>query len=114
MNYTIKQQQEIQVVAVNNLFNEFDNHNILESVNERIKNGAKKIVIDLKNLKYLNSAGLNFLIAVLTKSRKVGGDTVIANVGEDVSKLLVITKLKQVFSTADTVTAAKQLFASQN
>jgi len=114
MTYSIQRQEEIQVLSVDNLISEFENRQILEEVIDIIENGSNRFVIDLADLKFLNSAGLNFLISVLTKSRNAGGDTVITNVSEDASKLLVLTKLKHVFTTASSVEDARELFASQN
>ena len=114
MTYSIQRQEEIQVLSVDNLISEFENRQILEEVAGIIENGSNRFVIDLADLKFLNSAGLNFLISVLTKSRNAGGDTVITNVSEDASKLLVLTKLKHVFTTANSVEDARQLFANQN
>jgi len=114
MTYSIETQEEIQVLSVDNLISEFENRQILEEVKDIIETGANRFVIDLSKLRFLNSAGLNFLISVLTKSRNAGGDTVITNVSEDASKLLVLTKLKHVFTTANSVEDAYQLFANQN
>lgn len=114
MTYSIQRQEEIQVLSVDNLISEFENRQILEEVKDIIETGSNRFVIDLSKLRFLNSAGLNFLISVLTKSRNAGGDTVITNVSEDASKLLVLTKLKHVFTTANSVEDAYQLFANQN
>ncbi len=111
MTYSIQEQQEIQVLEVDNLISEFDNREILREVIELIEDGANRFIIDLEKLEFLNSAGLNFLISVLTRSRNAGGDTIIANVSEEASRLLVITKLKQVFTTATSVASAKEMFA---
>ncbi len=114
MTYSIQEQQEVQILAVDNLISEFENRQILREVADIIENGANRFVIDLSQLRFLNSAGLNFLISVLTKSRNAGGDTVITNVSEDASKLLVLTKLKHVFTTANSVEDARNMFLSQN
>jgi len=114
MTYSIQEQQEVQILAVDNLISEFENRQILQKVAHIIENGANRFVIDLSKLRFLNSAGLNFLISVLTKSRNAGGDTVITNVSEDASKLLVLTKLKHVFTTANSVEDARRMFLNQN
>lgn len=76
---------------------------LIEEVNEIILNNHIHFIIDLGNLKYLNSSGLTILIQILTKARKAGGEAVIANVGKRIKELLVITKLNTVFTIADTV-----------
>ena len=92
-NLTIEQQsRDLIIYAENNIFAK---HN--------------KIVIDLKDLNYLNSSGLGALITLLTKARKAGGDVVISNINEAISKLLVITKLNTVFIVANTNEEAIEL-----
>ena len=38
------------------------------------------VVICFKDLEYLNSSGLSALITILTKSRNLGGETIITNI----------------------------------
>lgn len=76
---------------------------LLEEINEVIMNNHNHFVIDLGELKYLNSSGLTILIQILTKARKAGGEAVIANVGKRIKELLVITKLNTVFTIANTM-----------
>ena len=76
---------------------------LIEEVNETILKNHIRFIVDLGNLKYLNSSGLTILIQILTKARKAGGEAVIANVGKRIKELLVITKLNTVFTVADTV-----------
>lgn len=76
---------------------------LIQEVNETILNNHIRFVVDLGNLKYLNSSGLTILIQILTKARKAGGEAVIANVGKRIKELLVITKLNTVFTVTDSV-----------
>ncbi|MFT7157146.1 MAG: anti-sigma B factor antagonist [Parvicella sp.] len=61
-----------------------------------------QVIIDLKEIDYINSNGLNSLIAILTKTRTRGGDMVIFDVNSKIEKLLLITKLNTVFNIAKT------------
>ena len=76
---------------------------LIEEVNDTIANNHIRFIVDLGELKYLNSSGLTILIQILTKARKAGGEAIIANVGKRIRELLVITKLNTVFTVADTV-----------
>ncbi len=67
---------------------------------------ALKLVIDLSEMQYMNSSGLNVLITLLTKARKTGGEAIIANEPDIIKKLLVITKLNQVFTVAESTEKA--------
>lgn len=85
-------------------------NDLLTEVDALIQAGQTKFILDMSELKYINSSGLSVLIILLTKARKNDGDVVIAAVRQKVQELLVITKLNTVFSvTKDTDQAAKKL-----
>jgi anti-sigma B factor antagonist len=79
---------------------------LTDAVKEEINRGAKKIVWDLKNAKYINSWGITDLVLAYTKAAKSGCFMVLANVTENVQDLLVITKLLTVFDAYDSLDAA--------
>lgn len=102
--YTSQKQGNIHIFTLNgDLIDKNQADKLIEEVNETILNNHIRFVVDLGNLKYLNSSGLTILIQILTKARKAGGEAVIANVGKRIKELLVITKLNTVFTVADTV-----------
>ena len=55
------------------------------------------IIVNFEKLSYLNSSGLGALITILTKSRNMGGDTIITNVPDIINELLLVSKLNTVF-----------------
>jgi len=74
--------------------------------------GHVNVVLDLGELRYMNSTGLNILIGVLTRTRNAGGDTLIAGVSDAVRQLFVVTKLDSVFTiTANVDEAVAKLSA---
>ena len=83
--------------------------NLLMKVEEMIENGKSKIIINLANLKYMNSSGLNSMIQLLTKARKDGGEVVICNMNKKINELLLITKLNTLFKVVDTEAEAVAL-----
>jgi len=109
--YTFSDHNAIQIVHVNSLLNEFDNKVILHEVQNRIEQGFNKFIVDLENLEFMNSVGLNFLISVMTKSRKSGGDTTLANANDQVVNLLDITKLSPLFNLKNSVEEAIKVFS---
>jgi anti-sigma B factor antagonist len=70
-----------------------------EKVKSLIADGVKKIVIDLKGVKWMNSSGLGVLMACMTSLNNVGGKLKIASVTEKVKSLLMITQLMRIFDT---------------
>jgi anti-sigma B factor antagonist len=100
----------ILVIESDNLLSGYDNNHLLREVESKIEAGSNRFIINLAGIKYMNSLGLSFMIAVLTKSRSAGGETVICNVNSKIDQLLAIMKLKSIFSVRDDIESAIQVF----
>lgn len=85
-----------------NLLGEKDASPILEAVDMSLANDSNQFVLELSKMKFINSTGLSVLINILTKSKNAGGDMVIVSIPEQLSNLLAITKLTDVFPQAAT------------
>lgn len=110
--YTITEEKEIQVLFLSGeLIDKNQALELIKKVDELLEFGKNKLIIDLTNLKYMNSSGLNVLIQLLTKARTRGGESVICNVSKKVNELLVITKLNTLFKVAETEEEARELLA---
>ncbi len=59
--------------------------------------GARHIVVNLGEVKHLNSCGLGSLICAMVMMKKLGGDVRIAGINRDVGTLLELTHLDRVF-----------------
>ena len=59
------------------------------------------IYLDLKELEYLNSSGLNVLIQILTQARNHGAEVYLQHIPQEIDKLLLITKLKSIFKIVE-------------
>ena len=108
--YQIKKIQNHAVIQFSgNLIEPNQPTDFLKDIDELITNGLNNVIIDLSQINQMNSTGLNLLINVLTKTRNVGGDAIIANVPDKVNKLIVITKLNTVFSVAKDIEEAANM-----
>ncbi len=109
-DYTSKKQGNISIFKFQGeLIDKNQAIPLLETVNECIAKNEFNILLDLSELKYLNSTGLNVIITILTKARKGGGDVAVCNVSKKVNELLVITKLNQVFNVCPNEEAAIEI-----
>jgi len=81
-----------------------------EKVKSLLGDGINKIVIDVSNVKWLNSSGLGMLISCLTSVTSAEGTLKIAGATEKINSLLMITKLITVFDTYETVDRAVATF----
>jgi anti-anti-sigma factor len=108
MTYAIHEHQDIQVIQIHSLFNELDNQSILKDFNYRLHSGKSAFIVDLSELTYVNSIGLNLLILLMSSARKTDTYLALANASEQVIKLLKVTKLYTVFHLTPTVEEALQ------
>ncbi|WP_209332002.1 STAS domain-containing protein [Lunatimonas salinarum] len=75
-------------------------------VSDAINDGARNCIIDLSRVRYISSSGIGVLITILTKMRNVGGEVFLTSPSEHVKKLLIITKLNNIFTVYDNLEEA--------
>jgi len=80
-------------------------------VRQLIEAGRRKILLDLKEVSYIDSVGLGTLIASYTSARKEGGEVKLLHLPAGVHHLLQITRLSTVFDIYDDLDAACRSFA---
>lgn len=77
-----------------------------EKLATAITSGHHKLVIDLGEVSFVDSAGLGCLIGGMRAARQSGGDLRIASPTDQVTMLLSLTSLDQVFQIYPTVVEA--------
>lgn len=103
MKFTYKAEDDILKINLSgDLIGEDNGIDIIEVINHQIQNGLLLCVIDISELRYINSSGIGVLITILTKFRNKGGELCLLNPSESVKKLLIITKLNAIFNIVDT------------
>lgn len=113
MDYKIESNDNINVITMEgSLLADIQSRDILQKVTDFINDEKVNFVIEMSELKFINSSGLGMLLTCLTKARKAGGEVVLANVPEQVNNLLVITKLNSIFNTAESLEEALAKFNS--
>ncbi len=78
-----------------------DAQQLVDLVNESLKEGMILCAIDLSDVRFINSSGIGVLVSLLTKFRNRGGEMVLINPSEHIRKLLIITKLNAIFTVAE-------------
>ena len=79
------------------LIGENNGANILDKVSNAIQDEIRVCIIDISQLRYINSSGIGVLMTILTKFRNKGGEVYLMKPSDTVQKLLVITKLNAIF-----------------
>jgi len=82
-----------------------------DKVKSLMADGLKRVVIDLKGVKWMNSSGLGVLMACMTSLNNANGSLKIASVTEKVKSLLMITQLMRIFDTYENAERAVGSFA---
>lgn len=70
---------------------------IIEVAGEALQQKVPTCLVDISGLRYINSSGIGVLITILTKFRNKNGEVYLLKPSESVQKLLVITKLNNIF-----------------
>ena len=85
-----------------------------ETLRTRVKrvleDGRSRILLDLGEVNYIDSAGLSTLVACYTSARRVGGELKLLRLTQHVHGLMHITRLSTVFEIYDTLSDAQRSF----
>ncbi len=87
-----------------------ESNSFREKVKSLLAAGKKKVVLNLANVSYIDSAGLGTLVATFHSARSQGATLKLANLGQKFKEVLQVTKLMTVFDTYDNEAAAVQSF----
>jgi anti-sigma B factor antagonist len=87
-----------------------ETENLRQKVSALIGAGHKRMVLELGNVDYIDSAGLGILVASAASARRAGGELKLVNLTKRVRDLMQITRLSTLFEVYDTVEKARLSF----
>ena len=82
-----------------------------EAVHALVDAGTRKIILDLADLKYIDSSGIGELVSCYTTITNRGGQLRLSNLHSKIYSLLQLTALVSVFQIFDSNEDALQSFA---
>ena len=85
---------------------------VKERIKDLLKDGQRKILLNLAEVNYIDSAGLGALISSYTTARRDGGSLKLVNLTKRIKDLLAITKLITVFETFENESEAIASYGS--
>ena len=74
---------------------------IRDRIKDLLADGQRRILLNLGEVNYVDSAGLGALISSYTTTKRQGGQLKLVNLTRRIQDLLAITKLITVFETYD-------------
>ena len=81
------------------------------TISDLLKNGGKKIVLNLTDVSYMDSGGIGELVRTYTTVTNEGKQLKLLNLTKKIRELLVITKLLTVFQVYEDEQVAVASFA---
>ena len=98
-----------QVIKLQGRFVEDEEHTgFLKNIKDLCDAGESKFVIDLKELKYINSSGINLLVKLVKYLNGKEGKIVFTSVPENINELLTIIGLNAVFAIQPSINEGLQ------
>jgi anti-sigma B factor antagonist len=82
-----------------------------EKVKSLMAEGKKKVVLNMDNITFIDSAGLGTLVAAHTSAKTQGGSLRLCHLGSKFQEVLQITKLLTIFDVYKTEAEAVASFA---
>jgi anti-sigma B factor antagonist len=82
-----------------------------DKINSLIHQNRKRILLNLEDVPYIDSAGLGEIVRTYTTVSRQGGQLKLVNLTKRITDLLSITKLLTVFETFDAESDALQSYS---
>jgi anti-anti-sigma factor len=87
-----------------------ESNSLREKLKSLIAAGKTKIVLNVANIKYIDSTGLGTLVAAHVNAKTQGASVRLCHLGQKFHDILQVTKLLTVFDVYDTEAAAVSSF----
>ncbi len=111
MKFKSRESRGVTVIELTgNVMGGPDATSLNDQLHKLIDDNKKKVVVDLEEVKFINSSGLGMLIGGLTTLRNSGVELKLARASKKIEDLLKMTKLTTVFDVHKTVNDAVAAF----
>ena len=106
MEIKLTEQGNILVVAVTGRLDTLSAPSFEKMVENRISKATNKVILDLKDLQYVSSAGLRSFLVLAQKGKALGGCVICCSASGLVRKVLEISKFCQILPEFDSLEEA--------
>lgn len=110
---TTKKIEEVMVLSISGRLILGESVSVLrQAVQDAIRSGHRKLLVNLAGTAYVDSSGLGELVSAFSVVSDIGGELKLVNVNKRVQDLLLVTKLYSVFDIHDDEAAALKSFSA--
>jgi len=106
MKMSFQEYDHITVLTLSGEFTADDTEQFQRGVKERVKSGAKDVLVDCGHLEFVDSAGLESWLRLQEELGMTGGQFRLINPEDSVKKILELTRLDLAFESHETVEQA--------
>ena len=100
MKYTPRKEGDVVVIDLKgSLEGGPENFAIKDLIKEQINNGERRFLLNMDKVTWVNSTGIGIMTMVYTSIKSAGGEMKICNANEKISRVMIITKLLEVFDS---------------
>ncbi len=111
MTASIRQVDEVTIIDLSGQIKLGEGSSVLrDTVKDLLSKGARKILLNLAEINYIDSAGIGELVSAHTSVCNQGGEMKLLQLTKRVHDLLQIMKLYSVFQVADDEASALAAF----
>lgn len=101
MNVTVKELNRVDLVVVEGRVDSSTAPQLGEALDGQLSGGTKNVIVDLKGVEYMSSAGLRELVTALKRAKSSGGDVRLSEPSERVREVLELAGLDSIFQIYD-------------
>jgi anti-sigma B factor antagonist len=114
MKITQRAVGDVNVLTLNGRMVTEDGDALLSAIDGLVQQGRVKLVLDLRDVTYIDSSGLGQLVSKYVSVRRRGGDVKLLHLTPRSSHLFAITHLTEVFDMFDSEDEAVRAFGSSS
>ena len=113
MEIRIREDGKVQILACQGRMDAQVSGLLKEHIKELLDTGAKKLVLDLEGLEFLDSSGLGALVSCLRRVKEKKGEIKLAGLGPEVRSIFDITRVSRLFDICESVADAVKAFKNK-
>ncbi|MDZ8187427.1 MAG: STAS domain-containing protein [Nostoc sp. ChiSLP02] len=105
----------VKVLELSGILDGIRGNELRREVSSIVENGANILLLDLKEVKFIDSSGLGALVSAMQIVRNANGRLCVCSINDQVRMLFELTKMDRIFQTfADQDEFNRQLLTIQN
>ncbi|CUU10348.1 anti-sigma B factor antagonist [Candidatus Kryptobacter tengchongensis] len=106
----IEERGEVKILKMKGYLDAYTSLQFEEKMKELIESGNYKIVVNMKNLSYISSAGFGVFMAFVDEVRKNGGDIKFCCLPEKIDEIFELLGFKHIFEVLNDENKAIESF----